>query len=70
MDCRSMPGNDIASEPAFADEDGVAGADGRAERDDARSAGRVWVSVTLSRLARGEKPPAIATALSTLMFGT
>ena len=30
----------------------------------------VWVSVTLSRLARGEKPPAIATALSTLIFGT
>lgn len=28
------------------------------------------VSVTLSRLARGENPPAIATALSTLMFGT
>ena len=24
----------------------------------------------LSRLARGEKPPAMATALSTLMFGT
>ena len=30
----------------------------------------VWVSVTRSRWARGEKPPAIATALSTLMFGT
>ena len=30
----------------------------------------VWVSVTRSRLARGEKPPAMATALSTLMFGT
>src|SRR4051794_25574161 len=30
----------------------------------------VWVSVTRSRLARGEKPPAIATALSTLMLGT
>jgi hypothetical protein len=30
----------------------------------------LWVRVTLSRLARGEKPPAIATALSTLMFGT
>jgi len=30
----------------------------------------VWVSVTLSRRARGEKPPAIATALSTLIFGT
>ena len=30
----------------------------------------VWVSVTLSRRARGEKPPAIATALSTLMLGT
>ena len=29
-----------------------------------------WVSVTLSRRARGEKPPAIATALSTLMLGT
>src|SRR5882672_3993678 len=29
-----------------------------------------WVSVTLSRRARGEKPPAIATALSTLIFGT
>src|ERR1700733_14917471 len=30
----------------------------------------VWVSVTLSRRARGEKPPAIATALSTLILGT
>src|ERR1044072_2837453 len=30
----------------------------------------VWVSVTRSRLARGEKPPAMATALSTLIFGT
>jgi len=30
----------------------------------------VWVSVTRSRWARGEKPPAIATALSTLIFGT
>src|SRR3954452_9794372 len=30
----------------------------------------VCVSVTRSRLARGEKPPAIATALSTVMFGT
>jgi len=30
----------------------------------------VWVSVTVSRRARGEKPPAIATALSTVMFGT
>ena len=30
----------------------------------------VWVSVTRSRSARGEKPPAIATALSTLMLGT
>src|SRR4051812_8293808 len=32
--------------------------------------GSVWVRVTASRLARGEKPPAIATALSTLMLGT
>jgi len=30
----------------------------------------VWVRVTLSRLARGEKPPAMATALSAVMFGT
>ena len=30
----------------------------------------VWVRVTVSRRARGEKPPAIATALSTLMLGT
>src|SRR3954470_405693 len=30
----------------------------------------VCVTVTLSRRARGEKPPAIATALSTVMFGT
>src|ERR1700689_1108038 len=30
----------------------------------------LWVRVTLSRLARGEKPPAIATALSTLILGT
>jgi hypothetical protein len=30
----------------------------------------VWVSVTESRRARGEKPPAIATALSTLILGT
>ena len=30
----------------------------------------VCVSVTLSRRARGEKPPAIATALSTLILGT
>ena len=30
----------------------------------------VWVSVTRSRSARGEKPPAIATALSTLILGT
>src|SRR5882724_5407081 len=30
----------------------------------------VWVRVTRSRRARGEKPPAIATALSTLMLGT
>ena len=30
----------------------------------------VWVIVTRSRSARGEKPPAIATALSTVMFGT
>ena len=30
----------------------------------------LWVSVTASRLARGEKPPAIATALSTVMLGT
>ena len=30
----------------------------------------VWVSVTLSRRARGEKPPAMATALSTVMLGT
>src|ERR1700720_62463 len=30
----------------------------------------VCVSVTLSPLARGEKPPAIATALSTIIFGT
>src|ERR1700754_1813500 len=29
-----------------------------------------WVSVTLSRSARGEKPPAIATALSTVILGT
>src|SRR4051812_48547726 len=29
-----------------------------------------WVSVTRSRWARGENPPAIATALSTLMLGT
>ena len=29
-----------------------------------------WVSVTRSRNARGEKPPAIATALSTLILGT
>jgi len=29
-----------------------------------------WVTVTRSRRARGEKPPAIATALSTVMFGT
>jgi len=29
----------------------------------------LWVSVTASRLARGEKPPAIATALSTLILG-
>ena len=32
--------------------------------------GSVWVRVTASRLARGENPPAMATALSTLMFGT
>jgi hypothetical protein len=30
----------------------------------------VWVSVTRSRRARGENPPAIATALSTVMLGT
>src|ERR1700694_3355119 len=30
----------------------------------------VWVSVTRSRRARGENPPAIATALSTLILGT
>ena len=30
----------------------------------------VWVSVTRSRRARGEKPPAIATALSTVILGT
>src|ERR1035437_3441385 len=30
----------------------------------------VWVRVTRSRRARGENPPAIATALSTLMLGT
>ena len=30
----------------------------------------VCVTVTRSRCARGEKPPAIATALSTVMFGT
>jgi hypothetical protein len=30
----------------------------------------LWVRVTLSRLARGENPPAIATALSTLILGT
>ena len=30
----------------------------------------VCVTVTTSRLARGEKPPAMATALSTVMFGT
>ena len=30
----------------------------------------VWVRVTRSRRARGEKPPAIATALSTLILGT
>ena len=30
----------------------------------------VWVNVTSSRLARGEKPPAMAMALSTLIFGT
>ena len=30
----------------------------------------VWVRVTRSRLARGENPPAMATALSTLMLGT
>ena len=30
----------------------------------------VWVTMTRSRLARGEKPPAMATALSTVMFGT
>ena len=30
----------------------------------------VWVRVTLSRLARGEKPPAMATALSAVIFGT
>ncbi len=30
----------------------------------------VWVIVTRSRRARGEKPPAIATALSAVMFGT
>jgi hypothetical protein len=30
----------------------------------------MWVSVTRSRRARGENPPAIATALSTLMLGT
>ena len=30
----------------------------------------VWVNVTRSRRARGEKPPAIATALSTLILGT
>jgi len=33
-------------------------------------AGSVWVMVTRSRCALGEKPPAIATALSTLMLGT
>ena len=30
----------------------------------------VWVRVTWSRRARGEKPPAMATALSTVMLGT
>ena len=30
----------------------------------------VWVSVTRSRRARGEKPPAMATALSIVMLGT
>src|SRR6202171_5430082 len=30
----------------------------------------VWVSVTRSRSARGENPPAMATAVSTLMLGT
>src|SRR5206468_2689520 len=30
----------------------------------------VWVRVTRSRRARGENPPAMATALSTLIFGT
>jgi hypothetical protein len=30
----------------------------------------MWVNVTRSRRARGENPPAIATALSTLMLGT
>src|SRR5262249_37496271 len=29
-----------------------------------------WVTVTMLRLARGVKPPAIATALSTVMLGT
>ncbi len=33
-------------------------------------AGSLWVIVTRSRSARGEKPPAMATALSTVMFGT
>ena len=38
----------------------------RAGPDDAS----MWVSVTRSRCARGEKPPAMATAVSTVMFGT
>ena len=32
--------------------------------------GSAYVYPVLSRRARGEKPPAIATALSTLMLGT
>ena len=61
-----------ALEPALADEHGIAGLIGLPGGTTKRAVpeASVWVTVTLSRRARGEKPPAIATAPSTVMLGT
>ncbi len=61
-----------SSEPAFADHDGIAGTKEGAERHGStHRAGFVGPGkVDGAFCARGEKPPAIATALSTVMLGT
>ena len=67
-----LSGTCASSEPALADGDGVARPHRVAQRqlEAGGRPGAFRVIVTLSLKARGVKPPAIAIAFSTVMFGT